>query len=615
VNALSFVTIAWSMIAAAASLLGLLHFARWAMDPTARADLTFSIVALAFVGVAISEIGMMQAGSPEDWGLWVQWCHLPLAILIIATVIFVRQYLGTGRAWLAAVIIALRLVILAINFGSDPNFNFDRIDTIDRIPFFGEFVTVVGESTTGRWQLLGTIASLLLAVFVLDAAISLWRRGGADYRRRAVLIGGGVFLFVTVAGVYVQTVLWGVAQLPLLITPCFLLTLLAMAFELSRDSLRASRLARDFDQGRLRLELAADAADVGLCEWDPKSGQVWATLRAREIFGLTPEEAGKPENWLSRVHPDDAPRVMEALKAALERGEELVSDYRVCPPGRGERWVAARGRAEHTPGDVRARLRGVVRDVSEQHAAQLETQELRRELAHVGRVSVLGQLASSLAHELSQPLGAILRNTEAAELILREPAPDLEELRAIIGDIHRDDQRAGDVINRLRQLLKRRRMDFQPVALEGLVNDVESLMHADAASRHVNLIWSVEPGLPPISGDRVHLSQVLINLIINAMDAVADMAQPDRRVAIHARRDAEGDVELTVRDSGTGIPAGNLDRIFDPFFTTKANGMGMGLSVCCTIVDAHGGTLKAANDPAGGAIFMVRLRTAATGSA
>jgi C4-dicarboxylate-specific signal transduction histidine kinase len=304
-----------------------------------------------------------------------------------------------------------------------------------------------------------------------------------------------------------------------------------------------------------------------------------------------------------------------ALQAALERGEELVAEFCVCPPGSGVRWVAARGRAEHMSGGARTRMRGVIRDVSEQHAAQLETEELRRELAHVGRVSVLGQLASSLAHELSQPLGAILRNTEAAELVLREPEPDLEELRAIIGDIHRDDQRAGDVINRLRQLLKRRRMDFQPVALDGLVSDVESLMQADAASRHVSLSWSVDPGLPPISGDRVHLSQVLINLIMNAMDAVIDGGTPDRRVAIRARRNAESDIELTVRDSGAGIPADSLDRIFDPFFTTKANGMGMGLSVCRTIVDAHNGALTAANDPAGGAIFMVRLKTTATGSA
>ncbi len=614
-NALSFVTIAWSVIAAAASLLGLLHFARWAMDRSARADLTFSIVAFAFVGVAVTEIGTMQSGSPEEWGLWIKWCHLPLAILIIGTVVFVRQYLGTGRTWLAAAIILLRLLILAINFFSDPNINFERIDTIGRIPFMGELVTVVGESTTGRWQMLGTLASLLLAVFVLDAAISLWRRGGADDRRRAVVIGGGVFLFVTVAAIYVQSVVWGVAHLPLLITPCFLPTLLAMGFELSRDSLRASRLARDFDQGRLRLEHAADAADVGLCEWDQKSGQVWATLRAREIFDLTPEESGNPGSWLSRVHPDDAPRVIEVLKAALERGEELVSDFRICPPGCDVRWVAARGRAEHVSGGVRTRMRGVIRDVSVQHAAQLETQELRRELAHVGRVSVLGQLASSLAHELSQPLGAILRNTEAAELILREPEPDLEELRAIIGDIHRDDRRAGDVINRLRLLLKRRRMDLQPVALDGLVGDVESLMHADATSRHVNLSWSVEPGLPPISGDRVHLSQVLINLIINAMDAVAEQAPPDRQVAIDVRRSAEGDIEMAVRDSGAGIPPDSLGRIFDPFFTTKASGMGMGLSVCRTIVDAHNGTLTAANDPAGGAIFTVRLRTAASSPA
>ncbi len=610
VTEISYVTITWSIITTAALLLGLMHLARWSMDRQARADLTFSVVALSFVAVAITELGTMHAVSPETWGQWVKWCHLPLAIMVIGTVAFVQQYLDTGRAWLAALVIGLRLLIFAINFVSDPNINFDRIDSLERIRFLGEYVSVVGEAVTGRWQLLGTVASVLLAVYVLDAAVGLWRQGGAGARRRALVIGGGVFFFVSVAATYVQLVIWGILSLPLLITPCFVLTLLAMAFELSRDSLHASKLALDLEESRRRLELAADAADVGLCEWDDQSGRVWATARAMEIFGLSEREGGNAAQWLERVHPDDAPRVRAEIQAALAKGGDLNAEYRVCPPGRGTRWVAVRGRVELRSGR-HTRVRGSVRDITEQRTSMNETQELRRELAHAGRVSVLGQLASSLAHELSQPLGAILRNVEAAEMLLAGAEPDHEELKAIVADIHRDDRRAGEVIDRLRALLKRRQIVPQPIDLEALVNDVQSLVRADAVSRHVAIGWTVESGLPTVSGDRVHLSQVLINLIINAMDAVMELPPGQRHVTVGARRCRGEGVELNVTDSGPGIPAEHLARVFEPFFTTKDAGMGMGLSVCQTIVHAHHGLLTANNLPDGGAIFRIRLNAVA----
>ena len=612
---LSFVTVVWSMIATGALLLGLMHLARWSMDRSARVDLTFSVVALAFVGVAIAEVGTMHAHTPDAWGLWVKWCHVPLAVMVIGTIVFVRQYLGTGRAWLATLIIGMRLLILAINLAVYPNVNFERIDSIAHIEFLGEYVSVVGEAVTGRWQFLGTVASLLLAVFVLDAAISHWRRGGREERRQAVVIGGGVFFFVTLAGFYVQLVIWGVASLPLLITPCFAPTLLTMAYELSRDTLRAGRLARELEESRRRLELAASAADLGLWEWNSRTNRLWATPATRAMFGFRDGEAGRVEDWLARIHPDDAPKLRPELQTELMTGEERVAEFRVSLPGQGLRWVAVHGRADRDPQTGGALMRGVIRDISEQRRSLDETQELRRELAHVGRVSVLGQLASSLAHELSQPLGAILRNTEAAEMLLDAERPDVEELRAIVADIHRDDRRAGEVIDGLRALLKRRQMVSQTLFLDGLVNDVQAVIRADAVSRHVMIDWQVEPGLPPVAGDRVHLSQVLINLIINAMDAVMERAPADRRIAVQARRGAGQAVELSVSDSGPGIPPEILPRIFDPFYTTKDAGMGMGLSVCRTIVNAHRGTLTAENRPEGGATFRVSLDAAAGGVA
>jgi C4-dicarboxylate-specific signal transduction histidine kinase len=249
----------------------------------------------------------------------------------------------------------------------------------------------------------------------------------------------------------------------------------------------------------------------------------------------------------------------------------------------------------------------VIRDVTEQRRVHEESLELRRELTHVGRVSLLGTLASSLAHELSQPLGAILRNSEAAELVLGASEPDIEELKAIVADIHRDDRRASEVIDRLRALLKRKQMDFQPVAVEAMLQDVIALVRVDAASKHVAVECEIEPRLSPVSGDRVHLSQVMLNLIINAMDAVTDLEPARRRIVVRCRRTPESEIELAVSDSGPGIPPENLTRVFEPFFTTKAAGMGMGLSVSRTIVEAHGGRLTAANLPQGGAEFRITL--------
>jgi C4-dicarboxylate-specific signal transduction histidine kinase len=252
-------------------------------------------------------------------------------------------------------------------------------------------------------------------------------------------------------------------------------------------------------------------------------------------------------------------------------------------------------------------IQGVLRDVTEQFRARQENQELRRDLAHVERVSVLGRLSSSLAHELSQPLGAILRNSEAAELLLQNPDPDLEELRQIVSDIQRDDRRAGEVIEGLRALLKRRELDFKELPAAGLVQSVLSLLRADASARNVALESRIDGDIPAIRGDRVHLSQVLINLIINAMDAVADLPAERRIVSVRVRAMEDGSIEFSVADSGAGIAEESLEKIFEPFFTTKSNGMGMGLSVSRTIIEAHQGRIWAQNGAGEGATMRFAL--------
>ena len=242
-----------------------------------------------------------------------------------------------------------------------------------------------------------------------------------------------------------------------------------------------------------------------------------------------------------------------------------------------------------------------------------EAAELRHGLTHAGRVTMLGQLASSLAHELNQPLGAILRNAEAAELFLQTDQPDIDELRAIVADIRKDDQRAGDVIDRLRALLKRRQLDPRPVLLSELVDEVVTLTRVDSVTRHVGVEIDVPRDLPLVRGDRIHLQQVLLNLLLNGMDALADVVDGERLLTVRARTAGAGFVEVAVSDNGHGIPAEKVGRLFEPFFTTKPQGMGLGLPISRTIIEAHGGRIWAENNAERGATFRFTLPVAKGG--
>jgi signal transduction histidine kinase len=239
--------------------------------------------------------------------------------------------------------------------------------------------------------------------------------------------------------------------------------------------------------------------------------------------------------------------------------------------------------------------------------AQAQIERQRTELAHVSRVSTAGQLASALTHELNQPLGAILRNAEAAELFLQSNPPNLEEVRAILTDIRRDDKRAGNVIDRLRALYQRRSLVLGPLDLCELVADTIALTRTDAAARHVKVTAELPPQLPAAHGDRVHLQQVMLNLILNGMDAMTAVPKAKRLLTVRAWESKNANLLLAVTDRGTGIAPEDAARIFEPFFTTKINGMGMGLAITQTIIEAHGGDIWVESNGTDGTTFTVIL--------
>jgi signal transduction histidine kinase len=251
-------------------------------------------------------------------------------------------------------------------------------------------------------------------------------------------------------------------------------------------------------------------------------------------------------------------------------------------------------------------IAGLLYEDRRRRLAEGEAKERMSELAHVNRFSTVGELTTSIAHEMNQPLGSILANVETLQCMLKSPAPDMDEIREIAADIRRDDVRAGEVIQRLRSLLKKAPFELKPVDLNEIVRGSVALLSSQVAARQVDVSTEVGPPSLPISGDQVQLQQVILNLLVNAMDAMSDIAAFDRRLAIWTSLRDEF-AEVAIADAGPGIPPDRLSDVFQPFFTTKAHGMGMGLSIARTIIEAHNGTISAHNQAKGGAVFQIRL--------
>jgi C4-dicarboxylate-specific signal transduction histidine kinase len=249
-------------------------------------------------------------------------------------------------------------------------------------------------------------------------------------------------------------------------------------------------------------------------------------------------------------------------------------------------------------------------DVTARHQARIEIEEQRRQLSHLARVSMLGQLSGALAHELNQPLAAIASNADAARRLLARKPTDLVELDNILTDIVAANHRAAQVIRRLRAMLNRGETRLQSLDSAELVEDVLDLAHAELITRRVTATAVVAPHLPRVLGDRVQLQQVLLNLVLNACEAMSVCVPPDRRLSLTVTTDAGRNVQFAVRDCGTGIPDHLIDRLFEPFVTTKPEGLGLGLSISRTIVAAHGGRLWAQNNIDRGATVQCVLMAA-----
>jgi two-component system sensor kinase FixL len=607
---MTWVTIIWSMIASACLTLAAMHLLIWCKRRTAWASLIFAVMAVMTATLAGLELWGMRAETAREYGVILRWAHVPYWVLIISLVVFIRVYLRAGRPWLAWTVCAVRTFSLLLNFLVGQNLNYREITGLRHVLFFGESVSVA-EGVANPWMLVGQLSLLLLVIFVADATFAVWRRGD---RQRLVLLGSTIIFFVMGGtGMFVLT-FWGLIHIPVTASLFFLGIVAVMGYELSLEALRAAGLAEDLRKREEWLDLAADSAGVGLWLWDFKTNFLWITEKTRMLYGISSQGQVPFETFLSKLHPDDLDWVTQAGRKCTQEGADFRYDYRIVMPDGSIRWLKVLAKAFIGPSGKPERMTGVSLDITERKQAEQENEQKRNELAYVARVSTMNQLASSLAHELNQPLGAIMRNAEAGELFLQDPSPDLDEIRAILTDIRRDDQRAGAVIDRMRSQLKRREVEHNLLDLTLLAAEVIALVCPEADARKVKIVLNPVSSLPEVRGDRVQLQQVLLNLLINAMNAMNDSAPDDRRITVLVQA-VDTQVEVAVSDSGHGIPADKLSDVFEPFFSTKPNGLGMGLAISRSIIEAHRGSIRANNNEACGATFTITLPAAEGDSA
>ena len=981
---MSWVTVIWSAGGGACLTLAFIQFIVWWKNRAARANLVFSVLAIAVASFAALELALMRAQTPEQFGEVVRWLHVPVWVMITSLVAFVRLYLRAGRRWLAWAVVGVRTLSLILNFSFWPNINYRQITALRHISFFGEPVSVA-TGVPNPWILVAQLSLLLLIIFVTDAMITVWRRGD---RRQALVVGGGILLFVVLGTAEGVAIGWGLISMPVTVSLFYQCLVAAMAYELSYEVLRAAQTTRrlqaseaELRETNQRMGLAADAARLVVWTWDILRDEVWLSDKDRTLLGFSQSEKLSAERVRSVVHPEDRQLLHQLVENSLTTGEEIDAEYRIKLGDGSVRWVTRRGivefgddgkplcergvlmditerklaeqalvesearfrnmantapvmlwmsdtnklrtffnktwlefvgrtieqelgngwsenvhpddlqkcleryveafddrqpfvmqyRLKHHDGEYRwisdsgvprydaqgkfigyigscvdvteilrkedalrefeervalaaeaaqlgvwefdltteriwisnqirqlfqfpqhgeityrefeqrvhpddrrardqamrrairthgayeteyrivlpdgtirwiggrarclpggdgksRRLLGVSMDITERKqaeklfelateaspsgtvlidhqgrillvnahaeklfgyarddligqvvdvlvpqrfvrahstdranffaapqaramgagrelfgrrkdgsefpveiglnpiqtphglvvlanvvdisarlAAEEATRRNREQVELLGRVSLLGEMTASLAHELNQPLAAIVNNAAAALQYLEQGRLDPEKLQDILSDVVGDGRRANDIMRNVRSAVKKGSAIRGLINLNDVVKAVAHMVHRDAAAQSCKIELSLTHDLPAVEGDPTQIQQVLINLVRNAFDATRD-APPSRRVMdIATDCNGDGTICVAVRDYGSGISETTRERLFEQFFTTKDDGLGMGLAIVRSIVEAHGGTVGAENAEGGGARFHFRL--------
>jgi signal transduction histidine kinase len=374
------------------------------------------------------------------------------------------------------------------------------------------------------------------------------------------------------------------------------------------------RLKEVLSETQHYVSYVAGSAEIGFWLWSAETRLLWFTDQAKAILKLTPTTDYEPAGIMALINPHDLTALWTAIVAGSNSGAQFDVNVRLATTdGEEPRWLRCRGRSQTDKEGRITRIGGTLVDISEHIAMQTEINRQRQSLIHLSRVGTVGELSSALAHEISQPVTAIMNNAHAISLMLNQSPINMQEVRDAISDIIEEDSRVDDVIHHLRALLRKEDTVFGRVDMTLLIHKILGLIRKELIVHRVKPVVRIAPDFPLVWGDDVQLQQLLLNLIMNAIDAIESSGKGSGSLTITAYGTdgpEHGTYHLYISDTGGGFKPAVMDKLFEPFFSTKQQGLGLGLSISQAIVGGHNGSIRAENNNEGGATFHITLPAA-----
>lgn len=570
---------------------GLHHLLVACRRPVQRTHLLFALLCFAVAFHVIAKAGAYHADSAQALVALRRWEASGGLVFFAVLPWFVAEYTGVRPRWLLAALSGIFTVVFAANLVLPYGGQFTELPRLEYMSLpWGEQIVDLRVHQRSAWHNAAWMGIALVFTYGFYACTRQYH-AGVHARARTLALAlalFGVFAFVNWVTNH------GYIQFTHTAEFGFLSLVVVMSLGLTRE----------LREGERRLQAVLDYVPAAVYIKDLRGRYLLINREYEQLYGATNASvAGKVD---ADLFPAEEAAVLRANdRRVLESREPLQVEETVDKDGEARTRFSLKFLLLHPDGMPYA-LCGVSTDITERKRAESELQHHRSALAHVARVSTLGELSASLAHELNQPLAAILSNAQAGLRFLDQGDADLQEIREILQDIARDDKRASAVITGLRSLARRQETQRERIDLAAVLQQVQELLHSELVARQVQVEMDLEAGCTVLV-DGAQIQQVVLNLIMNAVEALEGQPADQHRLQLSLVRTGEGEAQVAVRDSGKGIPADRLTNVFDPFWTTKPQGMGLGLGICRSIVESHGGKIWVERNAAQGVTFYFQL--------